>query len=247
MHSRIDDLNCTSPDTNNRCCVGVRFNKRFAEKTGKFVFGSAATVGGLAEWEDSEIVHLAQQAHQAANDAWTDNVDLVVAINLKKYLARGFTEDDVYRPVQPTVTTVLVIDNTAYISTSMRGGSFLYRPKSGRTTPKDQPRHTVVLKNRTKCGKEVVDALTRCQTKAEKDYGQLSGHRTGASCGEPMAMLAFCATTTGKDIKTSGARIVSIHSNDKGEAVVVPPCGAWNSNKKVCDAAIQGLFEVSQQ
>jgi hypothetical protein len=46
-------------------------------------------------------------------------------------------------------------------------------------------------------------------------------------------MLAFCATTTGKDIKTSGARIVSIHNDRKGKSAVVPPCGEWDSTKKV--------------
>jgi hypothetical protein len=154
-------------------------------------------------------------------------------INRDKLLAKKVPTATIEPVSIPTVTTVLVIDNTAYISTSMRGGSFLHKPRPAYKTPKGEPRHTLVFKNKIKCAKEVVDALATCQTKAEKDYGQISGHRTGASCGEPMSMLAFCATRTEKDIKTSGARIVSIHNDRKGKSAVVPPCGEWDSTKKV--------------
>jgi hypothetical protein len=154
-------------------------------------------------------------------------------INREKLLARKVPVEKILPASIPTVTTVLVIDNTAYISTSMRGGSFLYKPRPAHKTPEGEPRHTLVFKNKIKCAKEVVDALATCQTKAEKDYGQISGHRTGASCGEPMSMLAFCATRTEKDIKTSGARIVSIHNDRKEKPAVVPPCGEWDSEKKV--------------
>jgi hypothetical protein len=92
-------------------------------------------------------------------------------INRDKLLAKKVPTATIEPVSIPTVTTVLVIDNTAYISTSMRGGSFLHKPRPAYKTPKGEPRHTLVFKNKIKCAKEVVDALATCQTKAEKDYG----------------------------------------------------------------------------
>lgn len=114
----------------------------------------------------------------------------------------------------PAVTTTLVVDNTAYISSSANGaGSFLYLPNGntrGRRFNELDPAHP--------CTGPVQDALVRCQAKAVT-LG--SGHRTGASCGEPMAALAFCATNNQRDL--ANAKIVTIVGKTAGK--IVPPCG----------------------
>ena len=113
----------------------------------------------------------------------------------------------------PSVTTTLVIDDTAYISSSMGGGPYLYRPNGN--TGADQARFTDLDPDHP-CAGPVQDALTRCQLNSIA-----IGHRTGASCGEPMAALAFCATHNQGDF--SNAKIVSIMG--KTTYKIVAPCG----------------------
>lgn len=191
--------------------------------------GSIATITDLADWKDEEIVDLAHKAHQAVRSEWrlkAKTIDRINRKHLQERIDQGKLKlEDIRDQPRPDVTTVLVIDNTAYISSSMRGGSFLYRPKPV-WTPSNEPRHVAVLRNNLVCRKEVVSALTACQTKA-RAKGKLSGHRTGASCGEPMAMLAFSTTTTQKNIEESGARIVSVKDKSLGSETskIVPPCG----------------------
>jgi len=115
----------------------------------------------------------------------------------------------------PGVTTTLVIDDTAYISSSMGGGPYLYRPNGN--TGADQARFTDLDPDHP-CAGPVQDALTRCQLNSIA-----IGHRTGASCGEPMAALAFCATHNKGDF--SNAKIVSIMGKTKTTYKIVAPCG----------------------
>lgn len=56
----------------------------------------------------------------------------------------------------------------------------------------------------------------------------MSGHRTGASCGEPMAVLAFCATHNQRAL--TNAKIVTI-TGKKSYKIVAPrgnPQGYWS-------------------
>ncbi|KAF2166026.1 hypothetical protein M409DRAFT_23754 [Zasmidium cellare ATCC 36951] len=114
----------------------------------------------------------------------------------------------------PGVTTTLIVDNTAYISSSANSaGTFLYLPNGNR----EGSRFTQ-LNPAHPCKGSVEQALTRCQLRAVNSD---TGHRTGASCGEPMAALAFCATNNQRSL--DNAKIVSITGKDKYK--IVPPCG----------------------
>lgn len=130
----------------------------------------------------------------------------------------------------PAVTSTIVVDDTAYISSSMKGGSFLYLP-AVQTTVFGNGNRNCYKQLDPNVVKEVSDgavwkALRDCQTMAlNAQHGSL-GHRNGGSCGEPMAAMAFCATHVGRDLKD--AKIVSI--NDNG---VVAPC-ADPAGKLVC-------------
>jgi hypothetical protein len=132
----------------------------------------------------------------------------------KAFKATAFASYMISKPKQPAVTTTLVIDNTAYISSSMCGGPYLYRPNGN--TGANQARFTDLNPDHP-CAGPVQDALTRCQ------LTNIVGHRTGASCGEPMAALAFCATHNEGDF--SNAKIVSIIGRAETSSKIVAPCG----------------------
>ena len=130
----------------------------------------------------------------------------------------------------PGVTTTLVVDNTAYISSTMGGGAYLYLPNGN--TGSDQSRFTD-LDPAHPCAGAVQDALTRCQANSVN----FSGHRTGASCGEPMAALAFCATHVQRDLRD--AKIVSIIG--KSNYKIVVPCG--NPNGQLVSQLLRSCLE----
>lgn len=161
------------------------------------MLGSIATIQGLSGWSDEQIVDLAYTAHAAMIEQY--ETDYVKYSGLKR------------KP--PGVTTTLVVDNTAYISSSANGGgSFLYLPNGN----KDGSRYTE-LNPAHPCEDPVKAALIRCQTRSVNP----TGHRTGASCGEPMAALAFCATNNQRNL--DNAKIVTI--TGKISPKIVPPCG----------------------
>jgi hypothetical protein len=112
------------------------------------------------------------------------------------------------------VTTTLVIGNTAYVASSLPGGAYLYLPngmKEGSRYTHFDPAHP--------CDGPVAGALRRCQLNTI----ELTGHRTGASCGEPMAALAYCSTNIQHDF--SNAKIVSINGKTPETYKSVAPCG----------------------
>ncbi|CZT25184.1 uncharacterized protein RCC_10913 [Ramularia collo-cygni] len=124
---------------------------------------------------------------------------------------------------QPFVTSTLVVDNTAYISSSLKGGPFLYL-LNGETDP-NKSRYTDL--NPKLEITEVQRALTRCQLAKFTEEGVNPGHRTGANCGEQMAALAFVTTQSQRSLK--GAKIISIQGK-KDNASVAPPCGDPKGN-----------------
>lgn len=84
----------------------------------KVMLGSIVEIAGLNTWTDEQIVDLAFIAHDAMQTAHED-------------FARRLRQDgnpDRLSKKQPTVVTVLQVDNTAYISTSIVGGAYLYLP-----------------------------------------------------------------------------------------------------------------------
>jgi hypothetical protein len=179
-------------------CIRVRINDDVARREQKrVVFGSIATIKGLSEWANEQIVDMAFVAH---DDMRAQHKSIDFASTYPGHSAKV-----------PGVTTTLVVDDTAYISSSMGGGPYLYVPNGQKTGS----RFTELDPLRPRGA--VQDALTRCQVNSIN----LSGHRTGASCGEPMAALAFCATHNQRSL--INAKVVTI--TGKSTYKIVPPCG----------------------
>lgn len=178
--------------------TGIQINDEVARRANRrVIYGSIAQIDGLSQWTDEQIVDLAFVAHNDMRNAHQ-------AIDFPT------TYPGLSRKV-PGVTTTLVIDNTAYISSSMGGGPFLYIPNGntqGSRFTNPDPAHPCPA---------VQDALARCQARSVN----LSGHRTGASCGEPMAALAFCATHNQQPL--TNAKIVTI--TGKASYKILAPCG----------------------
>ena len=73
---------------------------------------------------------------------------------------------------RPRVTTTMVVDNTAYISTSLKGkGSYIYDLSLS------------AVKNNHPCEGPVLDGLRRCQQTSIDVEGRTQLHRTQAKCG----------------------------------------------------------------
>jgi hypothetical protein len=73
---------------------------------------------------------------------------------------------------RPRVTTTMIIDDTAYISTSLKGkGSYIYDPALN-DIKKDHP-----------CEGPVLDGLRRCQQRSIEVEGKTAMHRTQGKCG----------------------------------------------------------------
>lgn len=134
----------------------------------------------------------------------------------------------------PTVTTTLVVDDVAYISSSMKGPAFLYNMRH--ETPPHW-RATDLLSDN--CKGIVSDGLLHCQAKARPQTpskGTAVGHRTGASCGEVLALLNFCRSgiQPKKELSTANTKIIAIRDaeDDKGNtyAEIAKPCGPDESS-----------------
>jgi len=177
------------------------------------VLGTQVQIAGLSDWQEEEIVHLAMVAHEKMLHVHetTDWAKDYPAIDRKVFA----------RP--PGVTTVLVVDNTAYISTSVKGGLFIYLAE-------EHPNRFKRLDPENPCAGAVQTALVNCKT------AEGWGHRTGASCGEPWAAQAFCNTESTRSLQ--GTKIVTINTNNKkgdpnnGKSQIAHPCGD-EADKKV--------------
>lgn len=118
-------------------------------------------------WTDAQLVGLAAQAFEDATTAFDD---LKSSVKGRK---------------RPQAMAALAINTTVFFSSSVQGGSFLYNPNIDA-----QNRQNYIpgnLKTQTNC-QLVQEALMACQARSTN----ASGHRTGASCGEPMAAVMFC-------------------------------------------------------
>lgn len=143
---------------------------------GKLVYGMVLQPAGLAEWEDKHILDMAFAAHAAVRTTFQQDY------KTNKYVGMG-------KDSKPMVTTTLVIDNTAYIWTSMKRGAYLYAPDWDKRNKNGED---VVIPDDHPCsnkGGRVLGALRRCQYQAAQRVpgNQLRAHRTGASCGKPSA------------------------------------------------------------
>lgn len=73
---------------------------------------------------------------------------------------------------KPSVTTTMVVDNTAFISTSLKGrGSYIYDVALN------------AIKNDHPCEGPVLEGLRRCQQKSIDVAGKTRIHRREAKCG----------------------------------------------------------------
>jgi hypothetical protein len=186
----------------------------------RIAYGTQWQVEGLSDWDDGEIVHLAMVAHQA------------MLQEHKRWLQDEGRDSNIRsrdRAPAPSVTTTLVVDNTAYISTSARGGSgpFLY------VQEQEVNRYRELLPD-APCAGAVATALNNCKIASEMGWG----HLNGASCGEVWATQGFCST--GSTASLEGSRVVAIKSGKMKEGEtqrlpeIVDPCATWVNDVRVC-------------
>lgn len=237
------------------------------------MFGSIVEIDGLDKWSDKQVAELAFQASAAVKKEFDDNFD-DIALDYKNQHKHKYLKPA--EKLWPQVTSTLVIDSTAYISTSMKGeGIYLYDP-ANYAAPKGDPQWVSLRATNNPCRKEVVQALQRCQMKSPAKFKELnkeqllearkaakeaakkaaeeagdafddeewennnpekdvpsSGHRTGASCGEPMAALAYCTTGSGKKIAEANAKIMSVDYTHNKSPRYAAPCGGWEKKNTV--------------
>jgi hypothetical protein len=207
--------------------LDVKLHRNMLKESRNIVFGSVVEISNLHAWNDENIIHLAYAAHEARRQDFVKNTALI-----RKAKARGPAGN--VEMWLPPVTTTLIVGDMAYIATSLKGGAFLYKSRN-----LEEPHWTDLSDN---CDKIVEKALAKCQTKAPpivrsvkdgKDQVVRAGHRTGASCGEPLAVQNFCRShppgeRTIGDL--AGAKIIAIQDrlDDQGmlkETTIAPPCG----------------------
>lgn len=180
-------------------------NVPLAKGPRKLLFGSVVEIRGLSQWSDEQIVDLAFVADEAVKTAMDSFLDTPDLVDLE-FLAH----------TKPPTTAVLVVDNTAYISTSMKGGTYLYAPL---TNAKKESIYRDL--DRDKARFAVLEALEACQFAVTTPYIQL-GHRNGASCAEIMALLAFVQENG--DAYPTNARVVTLVDKKNGGVVIEEPC-----------------------
>lgn len=244
-------------------------------------------IEGLDTWSDEQVAELAFQASAAVKKEFDDNFD-TIALDYKKKHNHKYLKPA--EKLWPTVTSTLIVDNTAYISTSIKGeGTYLYNP-ANYAAPKGDPQWVSLRATNNLCRKEVVQALERCQLKSPAKFKELnkkqlleareaakeaakkaaeeagdafdeenwendnpeedvksSGHRTGASCGEPMAALAYCTTGSGKKIAEANARVMSVDYTYGKSPRYAPPCGGWEKKNTVSTFLEELKLDVSMR
>jgi hypothetical protein len=186
----------------------------------RIAYGTQWQVEGLSDWDDGEIVHLAMIAHQAMLQEHTRWLRVEGKYSKMSSKARASA---------PSVTTTLVVDNTAYISTSARGnsGPFVYAQEQ------EVNRYRELLPD-APCAGAVATALNNCKIASEMGWG----HLNGASCGEVWATQGFCST--GSTASLEGSRVVAIKSgkpkDGKTERLpeIIDPCATWVNGVEVC-------------
>ena len=79
-------------------------------------YGLVVQIAGLSEWEDKHILDLAFVAHEQFL------IQFEKDDKAKRYKSPSLSAKD-----RPRVTTTMVVDNTAYIATSLKGkGAYTY-------------------------------------------------------------------------------------------------------------------------
>lgn len=204
----------------------LKVDDAIATNVGSVLIGAVVQIRGLSDWTDEQVVDLAFVARSATLAAF----DAVFKPPEKKSNEPAPPDDYNYPHIDrsrgsslPLVTTTLVVDNTAYISSSMKGqADYLYitnQAGAGNNPGAVGVSRYTNLNPAHPCTGPVQDALQQCQLRS---VGQ-SGHNSGAKCGEPMAAVAFCTTNNQRDL--SGAKIVTVMGKTEKGLKIVAPCG----------------------
>jgi hypothetical protein len=124
-------------------------------------YGLIIQIAGLSDWEDKHILDMAFVAHEKFRSQFA------------KDLGEGRYKNPTLKLAdRPSVTTTMVVDNTAYISTSLKGkGSYIYDPA------------LTAVKANHPCEGPVLDGLRRCQERSIDVAGKTRIHRRQAKCG----------------------------------------------------------------
>lgn len=142
-------------------------------------YGTTVHIDGLSEWEDKHIVDLAFAAHVKYEDQFFKDTQ-PKSPNRIPGLSRSKTK--------PTVTTTMVIDNTAYIATSLEAGGASYLFGSVGNDWKNHMAGMHIPETHPCNGNTVIDGLRRCQAMAvETDRG----HKFQANCGTHCRILCL--------------------------------------------------------
>lgn len=168
-------------------------------------------IEGLGDWNDGQIVDLAMIAHEEMAGRhrhfdWEQHTD----VPRKDWR------------IAPTVTTALIAGDIAYISTSMKGGSYM-------CLEPEAPNKHIDLDPRYPCAVLTETALKDLQLERKEGWG----HRTGASCGEVWAAQGQhgSANTTSPCIRLDDTKIVSVRTRDR-QTIIVGLCGHKGPNVK---------------
>lgn len=94
------------------------------ESVNNVVYGSIVQIPGLKDWTDEQIVDLAFQAHLGMLNKFQ-----IESRNYKKNWPNRVGD---FPETRPKVTSTIVIDNTAYISSSVVGGYYVYKDQNPR-------------------------------------------------------------------------------------------------------------------
>nr|POE63589.1 hypothetical protein CFP56_04492 [Quercus suber] len=183
------------------------------QRGAKTMYGPVVEIKGLNGWNERQIADLAYAANAA-----------VTIVHHKPFNpAKG---------QRPTVATTLVVGDTACISKSVKGGAYLYHPP--------EPGPDLLFRywelNRADQYERPSTALRTCQS---MEVGR-PGHRTGASCGEVMAILALFRR--GHVEGLTDARIVSI-IGESITAHIVEPCGCPTGKQVSRSQAVTAVVE----
>ena len=148
--------------TSNLYKADIQLNESLFFGSPKMIsYGLVVQIAGLSEWEDKHILDMAFVAHEKFVDQYAQDI-----LN-KRYLKPKLKLEEM-----PAVTTTMIVDNTAYISTSLKGkGSYIYDPALS------------LVKNNHPCEGPVLDGLRRCQEQSLDVAGKTRIHRRSAKCG----------------------------------------------------------------
>lgn len=113
---------------------------------------------------------------------------------------------------KPYTIAALAVGKEIYFSTTLQGPAFMYTDKI-RNTVDDH------------VAEEISFALKRCQSQS---YDGVTGHRTGAACGEPLAAQQWCSTNKQLKLSEQNARVVTWGKYNRDapddEVGIVDPC-----------------------